>query len=135
MKPRTLIINELEQTNSQCISEKLLRKKLFVLQYTNIDKVKIFCVSLDKVALQTRKCSEQGTRNRQQRIFRKVLTIQEKIDQKSNFFDSSETDIKLPFCSSFSTFKNIFGVLCTQVFYSWLWVRVGISHLCCEIKS
>ena len=75
MKPRTLIINELEQTNSQCISEKLLRKKLFVLQYTNIDKVKIFCVSLDKVALQTRKCSEQGTRNRQQRIFRKVLTI------------------------------------------------------------
>ena len=45
--PKTLIINELEQTSIQCIREKLLRKKL---QYTNIDKVKIVCVLHDIVA-------------------------------------------------------------------------------------
>ena len=55
---KTLIINELEQTSSKWISEKRLRKKLFVLQYTNIEKVKIFCVIHDKVALLTRRCSE-----------------------------------------------------------------------------
>ena len=56
-------------------SEKRLRKKLFVLQYIsiNIDQVKIFCVLHDKVALLTRRCSEQATRNRDQINFRKVL--------------------------------------------------------------
>ena len=54
-------VNELEQTSSQCISEKLFRKKLFVLYYTDtdIDKVKIFCVLHNKVALLTRRCSAQ----------------------------------------------------------------------------
>ena len=80
-------VNELEQTSSQCISEKLFRKKLFVLYYTDtdIDKVKIFCVLHNKVALLTRRCSERGRRNCRQRIFRKVLTIQENVDQKMNF--------------------------------------------------
>ena len=35
----------------QCISEKLLRKKLFVLYYTNIEKVGMFHVLHDGVAL------------------------------------------------------------------------------------
>ena len=72
-----------------CISEKLLRKKaiyLYFNTYTNIDKVKIFCVIHGKVALLTRKCSDEWeTRNRNQRIFRKVLTILENVDQKMNF--------------------------------------------------
>ena len=36
------------------------------LEYTDIDKVKIQRQSHDKVALLTRRCSERGTRNRQQ---------------------------------------------------------------------
>ena len=58
--------------------EKLLRKKLYICiiyTYTNIDKVKIFYVIHNEVALLTRKCSERGTRNCHQRMFRKVLTI------------------------------------------------------------
>ena len=70
-------VNELEQTSSQSITQKLFRKKLFALCYidTDIDKVKIFCVLHDKVALLTRRCSERGTRNRHQRVFRKVLIL------------------------------------------------------------
>ena len=54
------MINELNiQTSSQCISEELLRKKLFVLYSysilsSNIHIVKIFCVLHNKVALLTR---------------------------------------------------------------------------------
>ena len=36
------------------------QKKLFVLQYTNTDKVKIFCALHDKIALLTRRCSDSG---------------------------------------------------------------------------
>ena len=59
-------------------SEKLPREKLYICimyTYTNIDKVKIFCVIHNEDALLTRKCSEWGTRNCHQRMFRKVLTI------------------------------------------------------------
>ena len=38
------------------------------------------------------------------------------------FYDSDETEIRLSFYRAFSTFWNIFGDLCTQVFYSWTWV-------------
>ena len=40
---------------------------------TNNDKVKIFCVLHDKVALLTGRFSERGKRNCHQRILRKVL--------------------------------------------------------------
>ena len=39
--------------------------------YTNIDKVEMFYVLHNKVALLTRRHSEWGTRNRHQTIFRK----------------------------------------------------------------
>ena len=42
---------------------------------TNVDKVKIFCVLHDKVALLTGRCSERGKRNYHQIIFRKVLIL------------------------------------------------------------
>ena len=66
---------ELEQTSSKCIKVEKFRKELFVLWYTNIDKVKIFCVIHNKVTLLTRRCSEWRTTNCHQRIFRKGLTI------------------------------------------------------------
>ena len=47
------------------------------------------------------------TRNCDQRILRKVLPNHihvENIDQKINFYDSDETEIRLPFYRSFSTF-------------------------------
>ena len=75
------LLNELEQTSSKCISEKL-RKKLFVLQYTNIDNVKIFCVIHDKVVLLTRRCSEWKS---SPKIFGKVFYPLENVDQKMNF--------------------------------------------------
>ena len=63
-----------EQTSIVYKVRKRLRKNLFVLYsiYTNIAKVEIFHVLRNKVALLTRSHSEQGTRNRHQRIFRKV---------------------------------------------------------------
>ena len=78
---------------------------------SNIDKVKIFCVLHDKVALLTRRCSEWGATDCHQIIFRTVLTITyRKCWSKDEFFNGSdETDIRLPFHRSFSTFWNIFG--------------------------
>ena len=70
----------------QCINGELLRKKLCVLQCTNIEKVEIFHVLHHKVALPMRRRSEQRTRNQHQRIFGKVWTIYiENVDEKTNF--------------------------------------------------
>ena len=52
-----------------------MKKSYLYLYYTNIDKVKIFCVLYDKVALLTRRYSERETKNRHHRIFREVLTM------------------------------------------------------------
>ena len=38
------------------------------------------------------------------------------------FFDSDETEIRLSFYTSFSTFWNRFGGFYDQAFYSWTWV-------------
>ena len=43
----------------------------------------------------------------------------EDVDEKMNFYDSIGIEIRTPFNRFFSTFWNIFGGLCTQVFYSW----------------
>ena len=62
----------------------------------------------------SKRCSELGTRNRKQRIFRKVLPNhihRENIDQSMNFFYSDETETRLPFYQSFSAFENVFGGL------------------------
>ena len=40
---------------------------------------------------------------------------------------TDETEIRLPFYRSFSTFQNIFGGLCTQAFYLWAWVRGDVN--------
>ena len=64
------LINELNR-----LGEKLIRKEVLVLWYTNIDKVTIFCVLHDKVALLTRRRSERATRNREEITLRKSLTI------------------------------------------------------------
>ena len=66
-----------------------------------------------------RKHSERGTRNCHQKSFRKVWTTYiENVDQKMNFlYGSDETEIRLSLYRSFSTFWNIFGGLCTQVFF------------------
>ena len=79
-----------------------------------------------------KKCSERGTRNGHQRIFRKALTDHiyihtENIDQNINFYDSDKTEISLHFYKSFLTFQNVFGGLCTQVFHSWPWVRGDVK--------
>ena len=67
-----------------------------------------------------KKRSEQGTRNHQQIIFRKVWTIHtQNSDQRWIFEYSDEIEVSLPFHWSFSTFWNISGDLCNHVFYSW----------------
>ena len=73
---------------------------------TNIDIVKIFFVLHNKVAL-LKRYFERWTRNSHQIIFRKVLPNHihiENIDQKIKFYDSDETEIRLPFYRSFSTY-------------------------------
>ena len=98
---------------------------------SNIDKVKMFCVLHDKVALLTRRRSEWGKTDCHRIIFRKVLTITyRKCWSKDEFFNGSdETDIRLPFHRSFSTFWNIFGGYFNSwwVFYSWAWVRGDVK--------
>ena len=120
--------------SSQCIFkwENSQKKATYLyLQYTNIDKVKIFCVLHDKVALLRRRYSERETRNRHQRIFRKVLTMKTLI--RRWIFHGSETDNRLPFHRSLSTFRIYLVVF--ALFYSWAWVRrsdvksfVKLSH-------
>ena len=36
---------------------------------------------------------------------------------------TNEIEIRIPFYRSFLTFWNMFDGLCTQVFYSWTWLR------------
>ena len=80
LKP--ILLNELEQTSSKCVREKL-RKTLFVLQYINIDKVKIFCVIHDKVVLLTRRCSEW--KSSPKNVWKGFLTIRKRLS-KDEFF-------------------------------------------------
>ena len=74
-----MIINDLNRPRSQCIKTETSQRKAIC---TNIGKVKIFCVLHNKLALLTRTCSEWGTRNGHQIIFREVLTIRKRVDQK-----------------------------------------------------
>ena len=50
--------------------------------------------------------------------------------KRSIFYDSDESEIRLPFHRSLSTFWNIFSGLCTQVFYSWVWVKGDVKSSC-----
>ena len=66
-----------------------------------------------------RRLSERGARNCHQRNIRKVWTIYiniENVYMKMFLYDSDKIKIRLPFYRSFSTFWNIIGGLCTQVF-------------------
>ena len=77
---------------------------LYYSKTSNIEKVEIFHAL--KVALLMRSRSERGTGNRQKKLIKRLI-----------FYDSNEIEIGLPFHS----FWNIFGGLCTQVFYSSTW--------------
>ena len=46
------------------------------------------------------------------------------------FYDSDKIEFRLPFYRSFSTFWNIFGGLCTQVFYSSIWGKRWLEVIC-----
>ena len=106
-------MNWTDQATRQHISEKLLRKKLFI--PTNIEKVHV--IHDDKVVLLMERGSEWGTRNHHQRVFGKVWTIYiENVDQKMNVLWLYEIESRLRFERSFSTFWDIFGGLCTQFF-------------------
>ena len=126
------LINGLNRPARQCISEKLLSRKLFLLQYTNIDKIKVFCVLHDKVVPLTRRYPEHGTRNCHHGIFRKVLTrycTYRKRLSKDEFF-MTLMKLRLDFLLlniSFSTFQNIFGGIWNQVFYSQAWVGSDVK--------
>ena len=43
------------------------------------------------------------------------------------FYDSDETEIRLSFYTSFSTFWNRLGGPYAQGFYSWTWVGVDVK--------
>ena len=59
-------INELSR-----LGQNVLRKKVPFILYTDI----ILCILYNEIALLTRRRFEQGARNRNQIIFRKLLTI------------------------------------------------------------
>ena len=117
-------------------------KKLFVLYsysilITNIYIVKIFFVLHNKVSLLNKRCSERGTRIRHQRNFKKVLPsnhILENIDQKINFYDPDETEIRFPL----QIFLNIFECIWWSLHSSFLFMVIGKRWrkviLCLEIR-
>ena len=61
--------------------------------------------------------SEQGTRNRNERIFRKIWTIYiENVDQKINFlYGSDEIEIKLPFYRSECDWNVLLGLIMNKI--------------------
>ena len=72
-----------------------------------MDKLEIFHVLHDKVAVLTRRCSKWGTKICQQRILegRDHICIYTKCWSKYEFFDySDEIEIRLSFYRSFSQF-------------------------------
>ena len=73
-KTHKSLINKLNTQTDQCMRE-TSRKNLFVLYIVSIlpdiEKVEIPCLH-NKAALVMRRCSELGTRNCHQRIFKKV---------------------------------------------------------------
>ena len=92
------------------------------------------------------RCSEWGTRNYHQIIFRDVspnyINV-ENIDQKINVYDSDETEIRLPFHRSLSTFWNVCGAgwsLHSSLFFILMVIGKDkrlrqVIYLCCEIKK
>ena len=95
-----------------------------------------YTIKLQCQLTQHKRCSERGqilSPNNFKKVLRNHIHI-ENIDQKINFYDSDETEIRLPFCRSFSTFQNVFGGLCTQVFCSWSWVRGDVKSFICVVK-
>ena len=118
------LINELNRPASSAYARDLSEKSyLYYNIPANINKFKEFCISHNKVALLTRRHSEQGTRNRHQRVFRKVLIIYKNkmLIKRWIFYNSDETDIRLLFYRSFSTFWNIFGGFALRFFIHGPW--------------
>ena len=117
---KTLII-ELNRPGSQGVHKRETYQKKAInsilLQYTNIDTVKIFCVLHDQVALLTRRCSEWETRNRHQIIFRKVLTIgiQKTLIKRSIFMTLIELTLDFLFpdlSQHFGIYLVVFALKC-----------------------
>ena len=91
----------------------------------------IFSYRTPPVAASAKRCSESGTRNRQQRIFRKVwTTFIQNVDQKINFWWLWWNLGKVSFLQIFLNIFKLRGCLCVQVFYSWVkkWLKIK-SHL------
>ena len=104
-----ILINELNRLMHKW--ENYQKKDICI---TKIDKVEIFYVVYNKVALLTRRLSEMGTRNCHQIIFRKVWAIYLEMLIKKNFLydsDSDEIEIRLffwQFSQNFGTYLVVF---------------------------
>ena len=76
---------------------------------------------MEKAAILMRRYFERRTKNCEQRLFSQVWTRYiQNVDQKTNFNDSDEIEIRYPCYRSFSRVWNISGDLCTQTYYSWM---------------
>ena len=104
-----------------------------------------YTIKLQCQLTQHKRCSERGqilSPNNFKKVLRNHIHI-ENIDQKINFYDSDETEIRLPFYRSFSTFQNVFGAG-WSLHSSFLFMLMVIGkdkrwrkviYLCCEIKK
>ena len=62
--------------------------------------------------------------------FQEGINHNRKCWSKDYFFcDYDETEIRLLFYKSISTFWNIFGGICTHFFYLWAWVRGDVKSV------
>ena len=104
------------------ISKKLFRKKAFVLQHTDIEKVEIFHVLHNKVALLLRRRSKRGTRNHHQIIFSKVWTIYiENAGQKKDEFFMILIKLRL----FLQIFLDILEFIWWSLHSSFLFINIG----------
>ena len=98
--------------------------------------MRIFCVLHDKADLLTGDVLSKEQEIDHPIIFRKVLTIRKRWSKDEFFYGSDETEIKLPFyfIDLSQHFRIYLHGLCTQVFYSWAWVRGAWCKVICIVK-
>ena len=128
-----------------CLTEKICwaKRKLFVdipILSTNIDIVKIFVLH-NKVALLTRDVlsgeQEIVTKDFLEKFYQTIKLHIESIDQKINFYDPDETEIRLPFLQ---IFLNILECIWWSLHSSFLFMVMGkrwhkVIYLCHEITK
>ena len=120
-----------------CISKKLLRRKAIYLYYSMLILKKLKYLMSYTITLHSLwgHILVRGTRNCHQRIWQWLVpytVYKETLIKRQFFYECDKTEIRRHCYRSLTTFWDIFGCLCTQLFIHWHRVRVEVI---CVVKS